>query len=59
MARKLRTDGFAEMIGKEHRGAKEKTDEVVASFVKQYDGTNALEVARSILKWLAEGDEIE
>ena len=59
MARRPRTDGFAEMIGREHRGAKEKTDEVVASFVRDYDGSNALEVARAILKWLAEGDEIE
>lgn len=59
MKRKLKSDGFAEMIGKEHRGAKEKTDEVVASFVRDYNGSNALEVARAILKWLAEGDDIE
>lgn len=59
MARAPKSDGFREMIEKDHKGAKEKTDEVVASFVADYDGTNALEVARAILKWLAEGDVIE
>lgn len=59
MARAPKSDGFREMIEKDHKGAKEKTDEVVALFVADYDGTNALEVARAILKWLAEGDVIE
>jgi hypothetical protein len=59
MARKPRTDGFNEMIDKDHKGAKEEADAVVASFVRDYDGDNSLEVARAILKWLAEGDELE
>ncbi len=59
MARPPMTDGFERMIHQDHAGAKEKTDEVVASFVEDYDGSNALEVARAILKWLSEGDTLE
>lgn len=59
MARPPKTDGFREMINKDHKGAKEETDKAVADFVADYDGTNALEIARAILKWLAEGDDLE
>lgn len=59
MARAPRSDGFKEMINKDHKGAKEPIDAVVAEFVRDYDGTNSLEVARAILKWLTEGDELE
>ncbi len=57
--RPMKTDGFETMINKDHRGAKEKEDEVIASFIREYNGTNALDVARAILKWLREGDPIE
>lgn len=59
MARAPKTDGFREMITKDHKGAKEETEHVVAEFVRDYDGGNDLDVARAILKWLAEGDELE
>lgn len=57
--RPTKSDGFDAMVNKDHRGAKEKEDEVIASFVREYNGTNALDVARAILKWLREGDAIE
>lgn len=53
------SDGFREMIEKDHAGAKEKTAAVVAEFVKDYDGSNAREIAEDILQWLNEGDELE
>lgn len=59
MARKPRSDGFEEMVNADHAGAKESTEDVIADFVSDYDGTNAKKIARAIIKWLAEGDEIE
>lgn len=57
--RRTRTDGFDEMINKDHRGARPDPHKVVAEYIRQYDGKNATELAREIIRWLNEGDIIE
>ena len=57
--RPLKSDGFREMIETDQPGAKEETSAVVAEFVRDYDGTNAREIADDILQWLHEGDPLE
>ena len=59
MARAPKTDGFREMIEQDQPGTKEETAAVVAEFVKDYDGSNAREIAEAILQWLNEGDTLE
>lgn len=53
------TDGFAEMINKDHRGAKPDKFKVVAEYVSQFNGINADEIAAEIIRWLEHGDLIE
>ena len=54
-----KSDGFREMIEKDHKGAKESPVDVVADMVSQFDGANAKEIAAEIIRWLNEGDPIE
>ena len=62
MRRPLKSDGFAEMINKDHAGAKEDPAAVIAEMIcdeTYLDSQAALKLARDILTWIREGDTLE